>query len=482
MANGKKAYGQCLERGTKREAYRRMAGFMAAYRKRQAHGGSMDLFRLAEGMEGLDPKIKFKCVLLMPSYDCYDVAEFANMFNRETKFICVENFEDADISRSQARYRENFLAKCMENGVDVDPDNVHCHFGDLETLQLGAVLKRLGADKVDFLFLDMCRTLKQKHFQWLWDNRDYIAAESEGGFQLYTVPLQPRGRTYDRHEEMLDQMPHVIGYDPDVRIVTISGDGRENRLRGNGKSHNVADYTLYWNFILSHALNTSIDKDAMERLHSLRPIVYMGGSLETMKMGLFGMVSLDAPRSEERWRYCMSWLEENYRKSDEFIQDNNGIEWGRPQHGNRRVRHTFNDGDIALFRDMPINRTRELRMDRMFKYLLRNKRDKSDRRFCRDRMLQVMHTVCSWNFPGEYKKLVHKSSSIDFDRCEQLYLALLDGRTFHCGIDNLDYRFEFDRGLHKPIMIRLIPATGSAPAREEVCDPVNCPRVLEDEE
>lgn len=375
-------------------------------------------------------KSKFRCVLLLPSYDCLDLKTFAQFIDGNTKFICVENFRDSDIPASEYAFRENFRAKYREYvGGELDDGRVRFCFQDIEKVQLYPVLRELGEEKVDFMFLDVCRYFNREQLQWVHDNRMLFADETEGGFQLYTVPIQPRGNTYERYGRLLSMMPKTYDYDGKVRPVMIGG------ARVNNAGGRMLDWIRYWNFIVNHVLNENAGDD----LRCLPPVIYNGGVDGTTKMGLFTSMKLNKLYYGYRWKYNVPCHLINGYESD----SENGREYqeelmiGRRFSGTREIRNEWYDGDRSLFLDMPITRTDEINPVKLFDYFFRTD---SPRRFDKDRIEIKMIDMCPWNFPPETWMKIHKSSALSYMRGQMIFDRVFNGRKFE--YDGSSYELE----------------------------------------
>lgn len=392
-----------VPRDTKEMANRQVSGMIAD--------------RLAKSPLTAD-KSKFRCALLLPSYDCLDLKTFAPLFDEHTRFICVENFRDSDIPASEYDFRRNFKRKYAEYvGGELDDSRVRFCFQDLEKVQLYPVLRELGERQVDFMFLDVCKYFRKDQLQWVHDNRMLFASETEGGFQLYTVPIQPRGNTYERYDRLLSMMPGTYDYDGGVRPVMAGG--------ANNADGRMLRWIRYWNFIVNHVLNEEVGED----LRCLPPVIYNGGVDGTTKMGLFTSMKLDKPYHGYRWKYNVPChlihdYESDHESGREYTEN---LMIGRRFSGTREVRNDWHDGDRSLFLDMPITRIDEINPVKLFDYFFKTD---SPRRFDKDRIEIKMIDMCPWNFPPETWMKMHKSSALSYMRGQIVFDRVFNGKRF----------------------------------------------------
>ena len=390
--------------------------------------------------------LKFKCALLLPGYDCLDVKTFAPLYDENTKFICVENFRqcERDKRHREHKFKSNFFEKCAEFGLDVSEDNVRFHFDDIETLQIMPTLLSLGFrpdecfGAIDFMFLDFCKSINNRQAKWVKDNRMFFASEYDCGFQLYTIPIQPRGDMPERYANLLDEMKahKVLDYDDTVEPVLVKS------LKNININEWTRDIVHYWNFIAGHILNTWTKTP-------VRPVVYNGGETESMKMAIFCSTKNDNKFEEYRWKFNVTYhLIGDYDRDaecDDLLEEYASL--GRRLYSdNRSDPVRLNDGRVMLILDMPITGIDKIDKSELFQYLLDTH---SNRRFERNRIEIKMMDMCNWNFPPEcYDQGQHKCDALNYIRCQMIFDKLFKGNTvdykgsrYLCRRDGRDYSF-----------------------------------------
>lgn len=406
-----RTYTTGIDRSTKRLAFKEVKRLILQDRHDNFYSNSM----------------KLKCAVMMPSIDCIDMDVFSEFFTPDTKVICIENFSYiGNEVRSETEFKRNF-----EQKTGIRPENIYYWFDDIDKLPLKtAVEDELGAKKVDFIFLDMCDTPRYNIFKWMWVNRNCFA---ENSYQLYTIPVQRRGTVPKTYQPILDEMPLVIDYNDAIEVSVVTGEKRNN-ARSN---KSLMQFVKYWNFIVSHALNTKCDGEY------IRPVIYNGGDTESSKMSIFTSRKLDnstidQAQREVRWTYNMSKLpDEFYKRTEDVSYD--GVAYNdidtKTQHI-RHVQHQWNNGDILLHRDWPIYsycRYNELLEDLLERDRRESGRfDSNNRRWNKDRIIQKMMAITKdpynpniRSFPEEDYKGIHKGSALMFRRCEQVFRKLI---------------------------------------------------------
>ena len=391
--------------------------------------------------------LKFRCALLLPGYDCLDVKTFAQLYDERTKFICVENFRqcERDKRHLEFQFKSNFFEKCAEFGLNVSEENVRFHFDDIETLQIMPTLLSLGFrpdecfGAIDFMFLDFCKSINNRQAKWVKDNRAFFASEYDCGFQLYTIPIQPRGDMPERYANLLDEMKShkVLDYDDTVEPLVVRA------MKSNNVNEWILDMARYWNFITGHILNTWTGTP-------IRPVVYNGGTTESMKMGIFCSTKNDKKFEDYRWEFNIKYhLIGDYdsdRECDDMLEEYNSL--GRRLYSdNRSDPVKMNDARIMLILNMPIVDIDKIDKTEMLKYLLET--STSERRFDRDRVEIKVKSMSKWNFPPECDLKGHdKCDALYYIRCQQIFDAALDGKTveykggnYLCSRNGADYSF-----------------------------------------
>lgn len=395
--------------------------------KRDAFNKVKNLIRSDRLINFYTPSLTLKCAVMLPSIDCIDMDVFSDFFTADTKIICIENFSyiKKEIN-SETIFKKNF-----EQKTGINPKNIYYWFDDIDKLPLKTVLEdELGVSQVDFIFLDMCDMPKHNIFKWMWINRNCFA---ENSYQLYTIPVQRRGTISQTFQPILDEMPLVVDYNDNIEVAVIDGEKR-NYAKTN---KSLMAFVKYWNFIVSHALNTKCNGEYIS------PVIYNGGNTESWKMAIFTSrkldnSSIDQKQREVRWIYNMSKLPEEFYKRTEDVQYD-GIAYNsidaKTQH-TRHIQHKWNNGDIILHRDWPIYNY--CRYNELLEDLLERDRktsgksDPNNRRWDKDRLIQKMMAITKdpsnpslRSFPEEDYIGIHKGSALMFRRCDQVFRQLV---------------------------------------------------------
>jgi len=354
---------------------------------------------------GILDEFKIHCAILMPSFTCMDIEKLNPYFDENTKLICVENFEYTTDKNAENKYKIN-----IESHVkNMKKENIYYHFGSLETLQLGAALYYLNEKFVDFIFFDLCGEWKYNHSYWLWQNRCFI---KENSYQMYTISLSSSIRSRCCY---FPEMDEIIGYKSSI-IENVYARKRNNITEYIKKSVD------YWNFIIHHNLNTSIN----EIDNNIPVIVYNGGKDEKTKMAIFTNQYIKDRATEYRWDYNMSFLKDAPNSYIEKI-DKYGNIFETDKKINRSYKYNYKNGDYKLFGNMPYNMN-DCNFDVLMKHLIYSK---DHRRFENNKIFDKMHVVSKSNFPPEIYKKTHRHCYLDYRRCENVFdLLILDKEIF----------------------------------------------------
>lgn len=348
-------------------------------------------------------KDAFRCVLMMPSVTCLDIRMLSHLFGSDTKFIFVENFKY--IHCTEREWRRTVLDSLPDC---VDEKNVHFHCGELDDLQLGAAMRSLGAQEVDFAFFDLCGELSLRQYDWLWSNRCLF---SERPDVLFTIDLQPSIINDCSCFDM--RMAEDPKYARCARLMSVDGSNITPRVERSARG---------WCFTLQHA---------MDGRHKGRcdAVVYKSGG-ERHRMLLAKPDIFINGESDYRHAYYRGF----FRKSstlDESILSYDGIDWGGyGTTGLRNYSYQLRSNDVLLFQEMGFDNA-SFDYRRFMDYLLSGKgrhKPADMRRFRPDRMKNCVSACAPCSFPPEKYDSRYKSTRLYFARCEQVFRRLVAGR------------------------------------------------------
>lgn len=377
-----------------------------------------------------------------PSTTCLDLDLLVerNLIREDTKLIFFENKKYLN-NKDKSEYV--FKQKVRKHIPMVNEKNFFFHFGELETLQLGGVLRQLNAEYVDFIFLDLCGELKYNHLKWVYDNRYCIM---ENSFQFYTVSLMP-GILHVKDEEKFAQMKKVqevfgfvhskdeamkLGKNDYYDLVLLQDGEKQNR-----DSKNLRIVTDYWNFICSHTLDTRWD---VKHLSSLPVFVYQGGKVAergSMKMGIFSSQCHINTIEDYRWQSNSCWIKNFNKAHFENIVDENGVSWNPKMAGNENRK--FGEADVILFRDFPVDfNVSNHNYQHMLDYILRSK---SPRRFETCRIWTCAEAAFPTCFPPEMRSNRYRSSYLPNRKAEGLLKVFMVDKVFEDAVTKQKYRF-----------------------------------------
>ena len=343
-----------------------------------------------------------RCAVLMPSMTCMDIDMLMPWFDEGTRLICIENFSYIHCSERE------WMDTVAEHASPMIPrDSIHFHRGDIEELQLGAVLRMLGVDFVDLMFLDLCGELTPRQCRWIWDNRCLF---QQGSPLLFTIDLQPSVingcSRFDKRMEM-DSSYGKCEYE----VV--------------GKTSRMTDRILAsiqkWGFVVSHLVNGNA------KTSLCRSVIYKSGG-DRHKMMLAYTPACWLKSDEYRHAYYDGFFRNG--ESDESILNWEGIDWG--SYGgasNRNVAYPIRQNDVLLFQNREVSSDR-FDYRRFYDYFLSNvgrRKPANERRFKPDRIKNCISSCSMGNFPPELYDGRYKSTRLYFAKCEQIYRRIVAG-------------------------------------------------------
>lgn len=360
----------------------------------------------------------FKCVILMPSVTCLDIDMFKPFFDENTKFIFIENFEY--IHCTEREWKSTVLNHLPSY---VKAENICFHCGEIEDLQLGAVLKTMGSECVDFAFFDLCGELTMKQYRWIWNNRclfDVLATV------MYTIDLQPSiindCNCFDK------RMKFDSTYDDHSNLTLVNdSDKMTSKVEQSAKC---------WSFLLKNLLNPS----GISRCDSF---IYRSGG-NRHKMMIAKTYAINDPNYDYRHDYYEGFFR-NSSSIDESLVEYDGIHWGDyGTTGQRKSGYEIRSNDILLFQNKDIVDW-EFDSKRFLDYFFSGKdrrKPANSRRFRKDRILNCI-SACSYNnFPPELYESRYKSTRLYFAKCEQIYNECVLGK--HFDYDGISIKFDKD--------------------------------------
>lgn len=357
-----------------------------------------------EAFSKFKPLEMFNCAILMPSVTCLDIDMLKSHFWSETKLICVENF--SYIHCSEREWKETVLSHLPSK---MDKGNVYFHNGSLEDLQLGAVLKMLGEESVDFAFFDLCGELTMKQYRWIWNNRSLFKQFSP---ILYTIDLQPSiindCKGFDKRMKCDDSYGCVFDY------YVNENDKLSNRTKQS---------LLCWSFVLNNILNNSSGY--------CTSIVYRSGQ-NKHKMMLTATTNYAIRLDDYRHDYYEGFFK-NSSNIDESLVKYDGINWG--EYGTSKYRksdYEIRSNDILLFQNKEVKESRFDKKKFLDYFFSKKDRRKpaNKRRFRKDRILNCVSSCSFSNFPPEVYDRRYKSTRLYFAKCEQIYNKCVLDKTF----------------------------------------------------
>lgn len=359
---------------------------------------------------------KLDCIVLMPSLTCLDIDTLKPLLHSETRLICVENF--SYINGTRREWEDTVLSHV---GDLIDKDGVFFHEGELDSLQLGAVLRRLGAEHVDFAFFDFCGELTMRQYRWIRDNR---ALFKPSAMVAYTIDLHP---------SILNECP---SFDHRIRLLGDYARGTSLISLGNHKlSARVEDSSRGWSFILKHILCPSYDAKCESFIYS------SGGKKHKMMLSLCNVAKND----DDSYRddYYEGFFK-NSSSCDRSLLAYDGVAWGDYGCGkHRKSQYELRSNDVLLFQNKAVD---ALQFDygRFFRYLFDGVgtagKKPNMRRFHPDRIKNCISACSRGNFPPEKYSHMYKSTKLYFAKCDQIYRHLLMDRDFEH--DGLVFRFD----------------------------------------
>ena len=269
-----------------------------------------------------------------PSYSGLDlkIAEEMNLLHKDTKIIVFENFKYIDGKEYRSEY---IFKKEIKKMLPMIPEeNIYFHFGNIETLQLGAALYCLKEEKVNFAFCDFCGEIDYDIAKWFYYNSMFFEKNSH---QFYTINFVKYRFTNEQQKTRLKFM-NSFYQNADYNFI--------NNLEAIKNQQKFSSVVNYWEANCATMLDTET-KDYNDLIsiengkRHICPIIY----LDKQIMGIFS--SQCGEINQYYWEFLHSTLDRSFIEKNENYNEN-GIFWD-----SLKKSKDWNDAEIRLFRELP---------------------------------------------------------------------------------------------------------------------------------